>query len=263
MSIFEGMSHDVVGREAFSGSDNVWLIDLLDKRVRVAETKPAKGTPFSEESQARRLFEAGHNAGSVATTTFLDLDGNEDAAFNLGGLKQFGQLKQLWLEQCGLVDSNLKQIASVANLEELMLTSNPDITNAGVRELESLHSLTRLSLDGTSLSDEGLKSIAKLTNLEELNLGGPNFTGAGLADLATLTHLEKLGLSGDITDESLARLKDLPALKELYLGFANISDAAVEHLKGLTNLQRLQLPPGISDEKVEELQKALPNCEIY
>src|SRR3990167_7832983 len=120
--------------------ENVWLADLssADRNQRVSnKTTGPRENPFSADNQAKRLFEISMSAGSIGTTEFLSLNHIEDAAYNLEGLKQFGRLKHLWLEGTGIIDSNLKHIAPLNNLEELLLTNNSSITDAGVRQLES------------------------------------------------------------------------------------------------------------------------------
>ena len=59
-------------------------------------------------------------------------------------------------------------------------------------------------------------------------------------------------------------LAGLTNLEELGLFDTQITDAGVEHLAGLTNLTSLNLrQTKITDAGFAELQKALPNCEIY
>jgi hypothetical protein len=71
------------------------------------------------------------------------------------------------------------------------------VTEAGVKELAKLSSLTELTL-GRGVTDEGLKEIAKLPNLIKLNLSGAWITDAGLKELAPLTKLTELDLRGRI-----------------------------------------------------------------
>mgnify|MGYP002021178816 CR=1 FL=1 len=76
------------------------------------------------------------------------------------------------------------------------------------------------------------------------------------------THLD---LSGpETTDEVVAeKLKGLTKLEKLFLDSTKITDAGLVHLKGLTNLKGLDLyKTKVTDAGVQELQKALPTCEI-
>ena len=67
------------------------------------------------------------------------------------------------------------------------------------------------------------------------------------------------------TDADLEQLRDMPELETLLLsGCKNITDTGLVHLKDLTNLEYLDLiETPITDSGVAELQKALPNCEIF
>ena len=74
-----------------------------------------------------------------------------------------------------------------------------------------------------------------------------------------------LDLSGpETTDEVLAeKLKGITKLERLWLEDAQITDAGLVHLKGLTKLERLHLyDTKVTDAGVQDLQKALPDCEI-
>ena len=67
-----------------------------------------------------------------------------------------------------------------------------------------------------------------------------------------------------ITDAGLVHLTELTNTQTLYLWSTPSTDQALAHLKGMTNLQTLSLgSTQITDAGFAELQKALPNCEIY
>ena len=52
-------------------------------------------------------------------------------------------------------------------------------------------------------------------------------------------------------------------LEELFLDSTQITDAGLEHLRGLTQLRTVDLRnTQVTDKGVNELKKALPNCEI-
>ena len=56
------------------------------------------------------------------------------------------------------------------------------MTDAGLKELAPLQSLTALDLSFTDLTDAGLKELAALPNLTALRLINTGVTGAGLAN---------------------------------------------------------------------------------
>ena len=64
-------------------------------------------------------------------------------------------------------------------------------------------------------------------------------------------------------DDTLHHLKSLTTLLELSLTDAKVTDKAVAVLKELKNLKVLDLEDsGLSSAAIDELVKALPNCEI-
>jgi hypothetical protein len=64
-------------------------------------------------------------------------------------------------------------------------------------------------------------------------------------------------------DAELVHLTELPKLNCLIFINTRITDAGLEHLKELTNLEFLDLRwSQVTAEGVQELQQALPNCDI-
>ena len=71
-------------------------------------------------------------------------------------------------------------------------------------------------------------------------------------------------LRNQFTDSKLMLVSKLPKLEELYLTFCPITDDGVRHLKECETLKLLDVRgTKTSRECVEELRRALPNCEIY
>ncbi len=107
--------------------------------------------------------------------------------------------------------------------------------------------------------------LANMQQLRSLELSGTRVSDAGVQHLTALQGLEDLQLSGsEITDVGLAAVAELPNLTSLTLFGTGASDAGLAHLKKLSRLQRLVLhrTPLVSLAGVEDLQKALPQCEI-
>lgn len=137
-------------------------------------------------------------------------------------------------------DEHMPHIANLTSLKSLDLGTHAGVSNAGLAYLSELKNLRALNLLGTSVTDDGLAHLARLTGLCVLWLAKTKITGAGLAHLAGLKSLRMLGLSGTA-----------------------ISDADLFHLKTLSNLEYLALDSTqVTGEGVEELKKALPDCEI-
>jgi hypothetical protein len=57
------------------------------------------------------------------------------------------------------------------------------VTNAGLKELTQLKSLTYLDVNGTKVTDEGVQELAALKNLTYLNLNGTKVTDEGRKEL--------------------------------------------------------------------------------
>jgi hypothetical protein len=98
-----------------------------------------------------------------------------------------------------------------------------------------------------------------------VNMYSTPLADAELEHLKWFTHLQWLYLSySNVTDTGLANLAGLTQIQFLNLSHTNVTDGGLAHLKGLTNLQGLWLyNTQVTDEGVKELQKALPNCEIW
>jgi hypothetical protein len=87
---------------------------------------------------------------------------------------------------------------------------------------------------------------------------------AVLEHVTGLTRLQFLNLSGtQVTDIGLERLKGLVNIERLWLTHTQVTNAGLENLKGLTKLKRLVLyGTHVSEARINELRKALPNCDI-
>ena len=86
--------------------------------------------------------------------------------------------------------------------------------------LRSWHTIERLYLTNSGITDESLTEIAKLSTLRELDLDHNPVTAEGLRPLAALPQLERLSLVGTNVrgSEVIPILKSMPALKEVRLG---------------------------------------------
>jgi hypothetical protein len=88
---------------------------------------------------------------------------------------------------------------------------------------------------------------------------------AGAADaLQTLPHLKQLSICAPgLTDISMPKLGKLTQLESLDIqAISHVTDAGLQNLRGLANLRHLELDRSVSPAAIEELRKALPNCEI-
>jgi Leucine-rich repeat (LRR) protein len=113
-----------------------------------------------------------------------------------------------------------------------------------------------VNLNDTQLSD--LSPLSELKNLELLYLDDTQVSD--LSPLAELKNIGTLDLSGTKVS-NLSPLAELENLNVLFLMNTQLSDlsplAKLKNLETLMGFGRL-----VSEEQVEELKKALPNCEI-
>jgi len=161
---------------------------------------------------------------------------------DLAQLRAFPWLEDLVLTgDSSLTDAGLRHLSGLTNLRALNLESTA-ITDAGLAELNRLTALEHLSLMGTGVTDAGTGQLAALTNLKQLELTSTNVTGSGFAKLKGLTHLAVLDLQEtELTDEGVEQLTAFPRLWHLAIASPHVTDAGVAHLKGMTSLRTLGL----------------------
>ena len=136
-----------------------------------------------------------------------------------------------------------------------------DVTlhNPQVNDVSPLAKLTELKwsdLSDTQVSE--VSPLAKLTKLKWLSLA--NTRVSDVTSLAKLTNLETL-LLHDTQVSDVSALAKLTKLEGLYLDNTQVSE--VSPLAKLTKLEYLVLyDTQVSQEAIEQLKKALPQCEI-
>lgn len=137
--------------------------------------------------------------------------------------------------------------------------------DADLEHVRGLTGLEELCLSGTKVTDAGLAYLQKSAELRVLWLDSTKVTGAGLDHFRGLTQLKMLNLAdSSVTDAGLRQLKTLSQLYSLNLASTQITDAGLAPLKELKQLQILSLRnTQVTEDGVKELQRALPNCEIY
>jgi hypothetical protein len=150
-----------------------------------------------------------------------------------------------------------------ANVTVIWL-SDTKAGDAVVAHLKRLTSLEGLDLNGTQVTDAALQHVKGLTNLHWLVLFDTQITDAGLEHVKGLTNLEYLELSNSqCSDAGLEHLTGLTNLKTLGLDGTQVTDVGLKNLKTLTNLKWLNLSETqVTEEGINELEEALPNCEI-
>ena len=184
---------------------------------------------------------------------YLDLSSNQLTELPKG-LGKLTQLEELRLGKNQL--TSLKGLEKLTQLEQLSLGFN-QLTEVP-KELEKLTQLELLYLGGNQLTS--LKGLEKLTQLKDLNLEGNKLTN--LKGLEKLTQLTLLSLrENQLID--VKGLENLTQLEELQLDDNQLTD--VKGLEKLTQLSIVTLEdnPDLTKAQIDELKKALPNCDIW
>lgn len=223
-----------------------------------------------------RLTDAGliHLTG-VKTLRELILTGTHITPVGLRPLNGQLELLAVDLELCdGIDDAACEVLGQWKSLRSLVFKKSGfekrSITDAGLKQLQSLSDLEVLNLYGNHVTDAGLISLQSHLKLRDVNLSLMAITDAGLQHLKPLAQLERLevlyseGFAGPkLTDGLSDPLAGLPGLKSLNLTGARLTDAGLERLHGLKNLTHLQLVrTRVTDAGVTKIQVAIPDCKI-
>lgn len=180
-------------------------------------------------------------------------------------LKDLTEMRKLNLSRTEVTDAGLAYLQGMAKMRDLDLASSA-ITDTSLANLQKMTDLRSLNLGLTGITDDGLVYLSKLTNLRKLNIGETFVTGSGLARLRGLSNLVELNLQvSNLNEQSLACLQDFPNLRVLSLAGPNLTDKGLQHLYKLRGLKRINLfaTVSITENGIEELKKALPDCEVH
>ncbi|GFR46192.1 hypothetical protein Agub_g7721, partial [Astrephomene gubernaculifera] len=131
------------------------------------------------------------------------------------------------------------------------------------------HTLTRLNLTYTKVTDEGLAPLSALTALQHLSLDSGSLGDAALRPVAALPHLTSLDLFGCRVGEGGAALLAGSAalrggLRSLECCGGGVTDAAAAHLARLAALTCLNLSqnPRLGDAGVGCLAAHLSELQL-
>jgi Leucine-rich repeat (LRR) protein len=158
--------------------------------------------------------------------------------------------------------SRLGSSAISARIEELKALKRADdevaeTVTIGGTELET--TATAVSLSRLNLSNSDIQPLADFLLLEGLDLSDNRISD--LSPISKLYNLETVDVSDNRVSD-LAPLSGLAELKALYLDNNPITDFSP--LYDLRSLRTLSIKGiEITEAQLEELQDALPNCEIH
>ena len=158
----------------------------------------------------------------------------------------------IWGEVVEIPDPNLS-----AALERALGKNVGDpITDV---ELETLTEIEYVGKGPEELQITDLTGIEHCVNLQNLNLYVNQIND--ISALSNLTNLTELNIGNNAISDMTA-VANLTNLAWLYLGPNYISNISV--LANLTGLTKLNLSnnPDLTKAQIDELQKALPKCDI-
>ena len=202
----------------------------IGQSVSAAPLTKEESAKFIEVAIRKRIKKPVGELTDVDLEKVKKLDIHQRKLTDVKGLKKLTQLKTLWLGRNQLTD--VKGLENLSQLAELQLQDN-QLTD--VKGLEKLTNLKGLWLNHNRLTN--VRGLEKLTQLKSLNLMDNRLTD--VRGLEKLTQLKSLNLMGN-------RLTDVRGLEKL------------------TQLKSLNLMGNryLTKAQIEQLQKALPNCDI-
>ncbi|MDX1982739.1 MAG: hypothetical protein SFV51_20885 [Bryobacteraceae bacterium] len=152
--------------------------------------------------------------------------------------------------------------------EDNSITPLPPVSAEGWEEILEVirdNRITTLRAAG-QMTDAVLRDLSRLDSLTRLHLGGSRrVTGAGLRHLARMPRLELLELSCcDITGEDLAVVGQLLQLREFSLcHHGGVSDAGLANLKFCERLERVDLLGSSAGDGVIEALAGKPHLRHF
>lgn len=136
-------------------------------------------------------------------------------------------------------DQQAKNIGHLTGLVVLEVRPT-QLTDKGMKFVESLQSLKSFTFYSPDLGNETLKSIGKMKSLELISTGYGKWDDKGLAYLSKLKNLKQIHLPCfDKPGPGFESLVSLPSLE--YISGGLFKESHLKHLKGATQLKSLNL----------------------
>jgi hypothetical protein len=176
--------------------------------------------------------------GQLSRLESLCVYQNGDAA--LAHWSDLTGLKTLHLEGKGITAAGLKPLEGMTHLQRLSIR-DARLNDEALAHLRPCRKLLALTLDGCGIGDAGMKHLSGFTRLNELWLENCEVTDAGLAELRNLQSLDTLYLVDTQVTGTGFRSLHLPKLQDLYLPDSPVSDAGLKPIAALPKLRHLDL----------------------
>ena len=131
------------------------------------------------------------------------------------------------------------------------------VTDAAMKRLAQIDSITHLSAISNALTDEGAKYLASMPQLLELEIGGPQITDRGLEVLRHLTKLRRFQScwTPGISDAGVANLAFCDLLESVNLMGTAAGDGLIKALAGKPNLRQLKTGRGVTNAGIKLLHQ--------
>lgn len=165
-------------------------IEALPLATRSVHARSLGDADVAALAQLRQMetlnFASGHARNDV-TTGFK----NWEAAITDRGLSTLAELKlpklkNLDLGYCDrITDAGLRHVAKIDSVTSLSLRGNSQITDSALNDLVAMKGLTALDLrECAGITDRGLQALGEKSNWELIRLGGcQGVTAEGIAEL--------------------------------------------------------------------------------
>jgi hypothetical protein len=162
-----------------------------------------------------------------------------------------------------VTDEDLRQLCVLRRLRVLVVVG-PPITASGLVHLQKLSALRSLGLYESRLTADAAQVISRLSNLGGLTLHKAQLNDDVLRHIGTMKKLRNLGLgeSSGITDDNLMHLAGMTELHSLDISGAEITDSGLECLIGLEQLAWVVVNYGSDPARFQSFRAARPNCRL-
>jgi Leucine-rich repeat (LRR) protein len=210
------------------------------------------------------VFDGISNLEKLVSLEVRELETTEFSTGVFSHLEKLTELRELWLGSSKCIDDrgseSLKQLSKL----QLLTLGWTNVSDETAAHLPALTQLVWLDLAGTKITGEAMPHLSQLPNLVRLSVRQTGVGDRGVTHVYALPRLRELLLDGTkITNDGLIGIEQLSDLEMLMLNQTAVDDSGLHHLYALKKLKVLSVGPNVSDAAVDELRKALPECEIH
>lgn len=171
------------------------------------------------------------------------------------------RLTKLTIENSAFTDGDTKDITIASNLKELNLIWNIEISEEGIKDINTLSYLEKLNLNGSGirLAPTSFNSLGRLKSLVELQIENSPINNNTLVLLCrSLKELRVLSVSGcrNLSDNGIVELSQVSNIVSLNLNYTNITNRSLTSLSQSKTLAKLRIGSTlVTDEGLVNLSK--------